>query len=63
MQMTRLRILRVKITDPELKKVSLRLYKNQLTVNVLQKSYMVFHRPRIFPLNTPDFLFIGGSKM
>ena len=70
MQMTRFCHLRVEnlsqtmqIMDPELEEISLRLYRNQLTLNVLKTQYMVFHKPRTFPPSTLDSLFIGGSEI
>ena len=55
--------LAMQIMNPELKKVSLWLYRNQLTLNVLKTHYSVFHTPRNFPPNTLDSLFIGGSEI
>ena len=35
---------------PDSEKISLWLYRNQLTLSVLKTHYMVFHKPRIFHL-------------
>ena len=48
----------MQIKNPELEKISLSLYRNQLTLNVLKTHYMVFRKPRIFPPSTLDSLFI-----
>ena len=48
----------LQILNPELGTLSLWLYKNQLTLNVLKPHYMIFHIPRNFPSDTPDFSFI-----
>ena len=52
----------IQIMNPELEKISLWLYRNHLTLNVLNTHYMVFHKPRFFPPNTLESLFIEGSQ-
>ena len=53
----------MQIMNPELEKISLWLYRNHLTLNVLNTHYMVFHKPRFFPPNTLESLFIGASQI
>ena len=49
----------MQIIYPEHEKISLWIYRNQLTQNVLKTHYMVFHKPKIFLPSTLQSLFIG----